>query len=74
MATWRHAFSLSKEELRDSEPPGTVRLVGMYHLTSVILSPSALIQPYFAAERCSVCDLCLCLPQSSLWCYHILPP
>jgi hypothetical protein len=29
MATWRHAFSLSKEELRDSEPPGTIRLVGM---------------------------------------------
>lgn len=29
MATWRHAFSLSKEELRDSEPPGTIRLVGL---------------------------------------------
>jgi hypothetical protein len=28
MATWRHAFSLSKEELRDCEPPGTVRLIG----------------------------------------------
>jgi hypothetical protein len=33
MATWRHAFSLSKEELRDSEPPGTIRLVGMSQLS-----------------------------------------
>lgn len=28
MATYRQAFSLTKEELREATPPGTVRLVG----------------------------------------------
>ncbi|EGP86985.1 uncharacterized protein MYCGRDRAFT_86328 [Zymoseptoria tritici IPO323] len=26
MAAWRHAFSITKEELRDRKPPGTIRL------------------------------------------------
>lgn len=28
MSGWKYAFSLSKEEIRDAHPPGTVRLVG----------------------------------------------
>lgn len=28
MGAWKYAFSLSKEELKDATPPGTVRLIG----------------------------------------------
>jgi len=28
MSGWKYAFSLSKEEVKDATPPGTVTLVG----------------------------------------------
>ena len=28
MSGWSYAFSLSKQEVKESEPPGTVKLVG----------------------------------------------
>ena len=35
MTDFRHAFSLSKQELQDAVPPGTVTLMGQYRLYRV---------------------------------------
>lgn len=56
MTSWQHAFSLSKSELRDSEPPGTVRLVGMW--VSVLHSPIAYWAGIYGVHTTSTNTLC----------------
>jgi hypothetical protein len=54
MASYRHAFSLSKDEVRDAEPPGTVRLISasQLHTTCPSSFPSPSQQNISAVTDC----------------------